>query len=98
VRCLISDDNQAVAAIKGGLPPTRAAVYDRPEFKTKYPFGDLIRESLQDAAPRPVAAAYNDISLAIQRTLHPPNSVNPPVTATKLRDLVAKAIKGKALL
>ena len=98
VRCLISDDNQAIAAIKGGLPPTRTAVYDRPEFQSKYPFGGLIRESLQDAAPRPVAAAYNDISLAIQRTLHPPSSVNPPTTATKLRDLVAKAIKGKALL
>ena len=95
---MISDDNQAIPAIKGGLPPTRTAVYDRPEFQSKYPFGGLIRESLQDASPRPVAAAYNDISLAIQRTLHPPGSVNPPTTATKLRDLVAKAIKGKALL
>ena len=98
VRCLISDDNQAVAAIKGGLPPTRTAVYDRPEFQKKYPFGTLIRDSLKDAAPRPVAAAYNDISLAILRTLHPPASINPDSTAIKLKDLVAKAIKGEALL
>ncbi|MCA1846676.1 MAG: ABC transporter substrate-binding protein, partial [Actinobacteria bacterium] len=66
VRCLISEDNQIVAAVKGGLPPTLDAAYDRPEMKTSYPFGDLIRQSLRDAAPRPVAPAYNDISLAIQ--------------------------------
>jgi multiple sugar transport system substrate-binding protein len=98
VRCLVSEDNQVLAAVKGGLPPTLAAAYDRPEMKKEYPFGDLIRESLRDAAPRPIAAAYNDVSLAIQRTLHPPRSVNPDKTATKLRDLVEKAVKGEALL
>jgi multiple sugar transport system substrate-binding protein len=98
VKCLISEENQIVAAIKGGLPPTLEAAYDRPEMKEKYPFGDLIRESLRDAAPRPITAPYNDVSLAIQRTLHPPRSVNPESTATKLRNLVQKAVKGEALL
>jgi multiple sugar transport system substrate-binding protein len=98
VRCLISEDNQVLAAVKGGLPPTLDRAYDRPEMKTAYPFGDLIRESLRDAAPRPVTAPYNDVSLAIQRTLHPPRGVNPETTATKLRDLVQRAVKGEALL
>jgi multiple sugar transport system substrate-binding protein len=98
VRCLISEENQIVAAVKGGLPPTLDAAYDRPEMRGSYPFGDLIRESLRDAAPRPVAPTYNDISLAIQRTLHPPRSVNPPKTASQLRSLVQKAVKGEALL
>jgi multiple sugar transport system substrate-binding protein len=98
VRCLISEDNQVVAAVKGGLPPTLDRAYNRPELKTAYPFGDLIRASLRDAAPRPVTAPYNDVSLAIQRTLHPPRSVDPEVTATKLRDLVQRAMKGEALL
>jgi multiple sugar transport system substrate-binding protein len=97
-RCLVSEDNQVIAGVKGGLPPTLASAYDRPEMRQKYPFGDLIRESLRDAAPRPVAPAYNDISLAIQRTLHPPAGVDPPRTAAKLRDLVLKAVKGEALL
>src|SRR5205823_12784359 len=30
VRCLISEENQIVAAVKGGLPPTLDAPYDRP--------------------------------------------------------------------
>lgn len=98
VRCLISEDNQIIAAVKGGLPPTLDAAYDRPEMNDAYPFGDLIRESLREAAPRPVAPTYNDISLAIQRTLHPPSGVNPPSTAKKLRDLVQKAVNGEALL
>ena len=98
VQCLISEENQVIAAVKGGLPPTLERAYDRPEMREAYPFGDVIRESLRDAAPRPVAAAYNDISLAIQRTLHPPRSVNPERTARELRSLVAKAIKGEALL
>jgi multiple sugar transport system substrate-binding protein len=98
VRCLISEDNQVVAAVKGGLPPTLDAAYDRPELKSSYPFGDLLRESLRNAAPRPVAPAYNDISLAIQRTIHPPRSVDPPKTASALRSLVQKAVKGQALL
>jgi multiple sugar transport system substrate-binding protein len=98
VRCLISEDNQVIAAVKGGLPPTLDVAYDRQEMKAAYPFGDLIRESLRDAAPRPVTAPYNDVSLAIQRTIHPPRSVNPEATASKLRDLVQKALKGQALL
>ncbi|MFP5319000.1 MAG: ABC transporter substrate-binding protein [Acidimicrobiia bacterium] len=98
VQCLVSEENQVIAAVKGGLPPTLERAYDRPEMREAYPFGDVIRESLRDAAPRPVAAAYNDISLAIQRTLHPPRSVDPQRTARELRSLVAKAIKGEALL
>ena len=98
VQCLISEENQVIAAVKGGLPPTLERAYDRPEMRDAYPFGDVIRESLRDAAPRPVAAAYNDISLAIQRTLHPPRSVDPQRTARELRSLVGKAIKGQALL
>ena len=98
VQCLISEDNQVIAAVRGGLPPTLERAYDRPEMRDAYPFGDAIRESLRDAAPRPVAAAYNDISLAIQRTLHPPRSVSPERTARELRSLVQRAIRGEALL
>lgn len=98
VECLISEQHQVNAAVKGGLPPTLDAAYDRPEMREAYPFGDMIRESLRDAAPRPVAAAYNDVSLAVQRTLHPPRSVAPERTARALRDLVDRAVRGEALL
>ncbi len=75
--CIASGPHQAIAAEKGGLPPTTESVYDTAKVKKAYPFAELLRQSINDAAPRPVTPAYNDISLAIQKTFHPPDSVGP---------------------
>lgn len=93
--CLASDDHQVAAAVKGGLPPTTESVYDNPEVKKAYPFSDLLRTSIDDAAPRPVTPAYNDISLAIQKTFHPPDGVEPDGIEDKLRERLDKAAEGK---
>lgn len=93
--CLASDKHQAIAAEKGGLPPTTESVYDTPEVKKAYPFADLLRESIDAAAPRPVTPAYNDISLAIQKTFNPPESVDPDTIEDKLRERLDKAAEGK---
>ena len=93
--CLASPEHQAVAAEKGGLPPTTESVYDTPQVQKAYPFADLLRESIEAAAPRPVTPAYSDISLAIQKTFHPPDSVDPSNIEQKLRDRMEKAAEGK---
>ncbi|MGH3994708.1 MAG: extracellular solute-binding protein, partial [Pseudonocardiaceae bacterium] len=93
--CIASEKNQAVAAELGGLPPTTESVYDTAKVKKAYPFADLLRESIEDAAPRPVTPAYSDISLAIQKTFHPPEAVDPNGIVTKLRDRIEKAAEGK---
>ena len=33
---------------------------------------DLIRESINDAGPRPITPYYGDVSTSVQRTWHPP--------------------------
>ncbi len=93
--CLASEDHQAIAAELGGLPPTTEAVYDTPKVQKAYPFADLLRESIEAAAPRPVTPAYSDISLAIQKTFHPPDKVDPDGIVDKLRDRMEKAAEGK---
>jgi multiple sugar transport system substrate-binding protein len=93
--CLASEEHQALAAELGGLPPTTEAVYDDPKVQKAYPFADLLRESIDAAAPRPVTPAYSDISLAIQKTFHPPESVEPDGIVEKLRDRIGKAAEGK---
>jgi multiple sugar transport system substrate-binding protein len=93
--CIASDKHQAIAAQKGGLPPTTESVYDTAAVKKAYPFADLLRTSIDAAAPRPVTPAYNDISLAIQKTFHPPDSVDPSTIVSKLRDRLDKAAEGK---
>jgi multiple sugar transport system substrate-binding protein len=59
------------------------------------PFSDLLRESIQAGAPRPVNPAYSDISLAIQKTYHPPDKIKPDEIVTKLQDRMDKAAEGK---
>jgi multiple sugar transport system substrate-binding protein len=93
--CLASPENQLVASVKGGLPPTTEALYDDPEFVEAYPFADAIRRSLDTGVPRPVTPAYSDISLAIQKSFHPPEGIDPPAVADSLRDKLDKAAEGK---
>jgi multiple sugar transport system substrate-binding protein len=93
--CLASPDNQLVASVKGGLPPTSEALYEDPEFTKANPFADELRQSLDEGVPRPVTPAYSDISLAIQKSFHPPEGIDPDAVADSLRDKLDKAAEGK---
>ncbi len=101
--CLVKPENQLEVATLGGLPPVRSDLYDRPEIEKIYPgFAQLIRTSIQDAAPRPsISPAYQDLSLAIQRALHPTTKIDPQnvgPTYDELRSKVEQAIKREGLL
>jgi multiple sugar transport system substrate-binding protein len=101
--CLVKPANQLEVATLGGLPPVREDLYDQPEIDKVYPgFADEIRRSIQNAGPRPSESpAYQDLSLAIQRALHPTTKIdpkNPGPTYDTLRDYVEKAVKREGLL
>ena len=93
--CLASPENQALSAELGGLPPTTESVYDNPKVEKAFPFADELRASIDAAGPRPVTPAYSDISLAIQKTYHPPGAVDPDTVVNTLRDRIEKAVEGK---
>jgi multiple sugar transport system substrate-binding protein len=103
VQCLVKPENQLEIATLGGLPPVREDLYDRPEIDKVYPgFADQIRDAIKNAGPRPSESpAYQDLSLAIQRAVHPttkidPNNLDPAYD--KLRNNVEKAVKREGLL
>ena len=101
--CLVQPQNQLEVASLGGLPPVRQDLYNRPEIDKVYPgFADEIRRSIQNAAPRPSESpAYQDLSLAIQRAVHPTTKIdpkNPDSTYNTLHDNVEKAVKREGLL
>jgi multiple sugar transport system substrate-binding protein len=103
LQCLVKPENQLEVAQLSGLPPVRSDLYDRSEIEEIYPgFADLIKTSIQDAAPRPsISPAYQDLSLAIQRALHPTTKIDPynvEPTYDELRDKVDQAIKREGLL
>ncbi len=83
-----------LAAELGGLPPTTEALYDDPKVVKAFPFAEVLRESIDSAAPRPVTPAYSDISLAIQKTFHPPDGVEANGIVEQLKDRMEKAADG----
>jgi multiple sugar transport system substrate-binding protein len=103
VKCLVSPARQLEVTKLEGLPPVRSDLFDSPEVKAAFPgFGEDIRVSIRDAAPRPSQSpAYQDLSLAIQRALHPTTKIDPKnldAAYDQLRDNVEKAIKREGLL
>ncbi len=93
--CIANEKHQGDAAELGGLPPTTEAVYNTAQVKKAYPFADLLRKSIEAAAPRPVTPAYSDISLAIQKTYSPPDGIDPNGIVQQLKDRIEKAVEGK---
>ena len=103
IECLIKPSNQLEIATLGGLPPVREDLYDQPEIDKVYPgFADEIRDAIKNAGPRPSESpAYQDLSLAIQRAVHPTTKIDPDDLDSaydKLRDNVEKAVKREGLL
>jgi multiple sugar transport system substrate-binding protein len=63
-----------------------------------FPFAATIREELRDAVQRPQTPYYNDVALAISRTLHPTRGIDPQKDVQRLRDAISRALKGEGLL
>jgi multiple sugar transport system substrate-binding protein len=100
--CINSDASQLTATELDGLPPTRSTLYTDKVVQEAFPgFAPLIQESIEAASVRPLTPAYTDVSLAVQRTLHPPEKINPDDVGQiyeELRDNVEKAVKREGLL
>lgn len=98
VACIVSPENQAQYFVTNGNPPSNLAAYDDAEVTEKFPMADTIAESLQLGAPRPQTPYYNEISIGLQRTWHPPNAVNPDSTPTSSTDFILAVLRGERLL
>ena len=98
VQCLIQPSNQSRNAIKGGLAPVAASIYDQPAFGKAYPFHQLIKQQLQNYGIRPQTPAYADVTLAIQKTLSPTSNINPSTVVSTLRSKIKASLSSAALL
>jgi multiple sugar transport system substrate-binding protein len=98
VLCLRSAENQKLAALKDGVPPTIEAVYDEPEMAETYPMREDIKETLKNASVRPLTPAYQNASTVIATILSPPASIDPKATADRLREELQDALDSKGVL
>jgi multiple sugar transport system substrate-binding protein len=98
VRCLTSPESQTQYMVKSKNPGARGAVYDSPDVRRIFPMADDIRQSINDAAPRPKTPYYTDVSSAVQRSFHPEAAVDPARTPAKASKLIVNVLHDKVLL
>jgi ABC-type glycerol-3-phosphate transport system substrate-binding protein len=96
VLCLRNAANQLTAAVKGGLPPTLASVYNAPGMQTAYPFRKLILEQVNNGSVRPKTPLYQVVSVAISHEVSPPSSITTS-TEQNMRTQINNALTGKGL-
>ena len=100
--CLANKDSQKTAVELDGLPPSRSDLYTDKKVTEAYPgFAELVKESIEASGPRPTTPAYQDVSLAVQRSLHPPDKIDPEDTESifeELKSNVEDAVKREGLL
>jgi len=96
--CMSSHASQKILAVKGRYAVSNATLYSDPEVVKAEPFAAVVRKSLLAASLRPVTPAYNDISLAIQKTLSPPAAIKPASSEKELKSKIDQALKSGGLL
>jgi multiple sugar transport system substrate-binding protein len=99
--CLANGKSQMTATELDGLPPSRSDLYKNKVVTKAYPgFAALVKESIEESGPRPTTPAYQDVSLALQRTLHPPEKIDPEDTSSiygELKSNLEAAVKHEGL-
>lgn len=99
--CLAGRESQLTAVELDGLPPSRSDLYANKVVTKAYPgFAALVKESIEGSGPRPTTPAYQDVSLAVQRTLHPPDKIDPEDAASiyeELKSNLEDAVKHEGL-
>lgn len=96
-QCITSAEHQKDYMLNAGNPAAKAVVYDDPEILEAYPMADAIRASIDSASPRVPTPYWSDVSSALQRSFHSPNSVGPQ-TPAEATQLITDVLQGRALL
>ena len=65
MKFIINEDNQKSFA-EASFPPVLSSIYDDPALVEQFPYLPALKESLENAAPRPVSPFYSAISKAVQ--------------------------------
>jgi multiple sugar transport system substrate-binding protein len=98
ILCIRDRQNQFLAAIKGGLPPTLMSLYTDPSFIKQYPYAAEIKRALLTASVRPKTPYYQNVSIVISHSVSPPAGINPSSTLTQIQGGIDNALADKGLV
>ncbi|KHD75397.1 ABC transporter substrate-binding protein [Actinoplanes utahensis] len=98
VRCVTSLENNIAYMLDSGNPAARGAAYDDAKVREAFPMADVIRQSINDAGPRPITPYYNDVSTSVQITWHPSADVRVPESPDESAVFMSDVLQGRRLL
>lgn len=98
VECIVQPENQTEYFLTNGNPPSNSEAYEDPRIEEQFPMAETIRESLENAAPRPQTPFYNEISSGLQQTWTPPEEVEPETTPEESEEFITAVLRGERLL
>ncbi|WP_080796235.1 ABC transporter substrate-binding protein [Corynebacterium pacaense] len=95
IEFVINEENQTWFA-DNSFPPVLASIYDDEALVEKYPYLPALKESLENAAPRPVSPFYPAISKAIQDNAYAAlnGSVDVDQATTDMKSAIENASAG----
>ena len=98
VKCATSLQSGIEYMLDSGNPAAKGAAYDDPKVREAFPMATLIRDSINDAGPRPITPYYNDVSTSVVITWHPATNVKSPDTPDETSTFMTDVLQGKRLL
>ncbi|WP_454778392.1 extracellular solute-binding protein [Georgenia muralis] len=98
VECIVAPENQAEYFVTNGNPPSSVEAYEDPRVAEDFPMWETIRDSLDLAVPRPQTPRYNEVTLGLQETWHPPSAVSPDSSPEEATSLITAVLRGERLL
>jgi len=98
VACIVRPEHQAEYFVTNGNPPSSIEAYDDERVAEEFPMAETIRESLELAVPRPQTPFYNEVSIGLQETWHPPAAVDPEQTPASSAEFITAVLRDERLL
>ncbi|WP_346012285.1 extracellular solute-binding protein [Streptomyces sp. SID3343] len=98
VQCAGTLENQITYLLESKETTAKAAAYDDPRVREALPMAELIKQSLDEAGPRPRTPYYNDVSASVQRKYHPPADVDPNTAPRDTDTLITGVLHDEVLL
>ncbi len=95
MKFIINEDNQKAFA-EASFPPVLASIYDDAALIEQFPYLPALKQSLENAAPRPVSPFYDAISKAIQDNAYAALNSGKPVkeAAADMQAAISTAQQG----
>ena len=98
VECIVQPENQSEYFVTNGNPPSSISAYDDAQVAEEFPMAETIRDSLDQGVPRPQTPYYNEVSIGLQETWHPPAAIDPDTTPASSAEFITAVLRDERLL